>query len=167
MSTPASVSNREVRAETASNRPITHALQPRRHTRPLINYNYLKYFRLLLQNSSATLCAMESTFSSRYKTSTIVNVHQRPVSPEPTTASLLGEAAHHQNTPRDWPSAPNFINPSVWTNIWSGIVDITLFGFSVAFLAFALIINSYDKVTTHAHPRAKENLVSASKYVRR
>jgi hypothetical protein len=81
---------------------------------------------------------------------------------EKTNESLPRKGA---DVPRGWPTWPSKIPIPFYVSIWSVIVDIALLLFSVAFLAFALIVNHYNQAATVSHPVATERLQSAAKYV--
>ena len=78
---------------------------------------------------------------------------------------LLDKVEDVRLVPRGWPGTPRAIHQSIYATLWSIATDLILFACSVAFFAFALIVNFYDGASTQDHPRAKERLLSASKYV--
>jgi hypothetical protein len=47
----------------------------------------------------------------------------------------------------------------------NSIFDVLLLACSVAFLAFALVVNRHDQDSTAEHPRLSKTLVNATKYV--
>lgn len=67
--------------------------------------------------------------------------------------------------PRHWPSSPRRVRSSILAILSNAVFDFALLAFSAAFLAFALIVNSYDQAPTVEIPRATRMLDNATKYV--
>jgi len=68
-------------------------------------------------------------------------------------------------SPPGWPRLPQPVNISIPTVIWRLIVDIALLALSMAFLAFAIFVISYDQKPTASHRQAAERFEQASKWV--
>jgi len=94
-------------------------------------------------------------------------IRRKPVpSRKLTTAPFLDKAETVECFPKGWPISPRVLKVSIYTILWSLLVDFVLLACSVAFFAFACIVKSYDGLPTQDSPHAKERLLSASKYVR-
>jgi hypothetical protein len=89
-------------------------------------------------------------------------VREQPKLEEPTAAPLLATSYAW----KDWPSGPRPIILSAYSVGCSLLIDITLLASSAAFVAFALITNSYDQVEIwNWNTDAINRVLSAAKYV--
>jgi hypothetical protein len=98
------------------------------------------------------------------RNSGVENVPLESTSHQKTPSTFLLEKATHP-PPWGWPSSPRRIKTSIRIGFWNAIVDILLFTCSVAYLAFALTVNSYNQAPTADNPRATDALTSATKWV--
>jgi hypothetical protein len=64
-----------------------------------------------------------------------------------------------------WPSFPKPMKTPMYIHVLNSIFDVLLLACSVAFLAFALVVNRHDQDSTAEHPRLTKTLVNATKYV--
>ncbi len=81
---------------------------------------------------------------------------------EPLYDTIPLEKSVH--APRGWPASAGSVRSSAWSIIGNTAVDVILFICSVAFLTFALIVNSYDQAPTAEHRVAVSRLLEATKY---
>jgi hypothetical protein len=73
---------------------------------------------------------------------------------EKPTRTLLG-----------WPSSPSPIKTPIYISVLNGLFDILLLACSIAFLAFALVVNIHDQHPTAENQRLTTALLNATKYV--
>ena len=75
----------------------------------------------------------------------------------------------HQKKPSEtlpgWPTSPRPIKTAVYVQVYNGVFEALLLLCSIAFLAFALIVNAYDQSSTTEYPRLTKALINATKYV--
>ncbi|KIW29290.1 uncharacterized protein PV07_05115 [Cladophialophora immunda] len=79
----------------------------------------------------------------------------------PASAPLLQQTAH---VPKGWPTSPKTIKSSIGSVLTDLVVDSLLLAFSVAFLAFGLVVKLYDQAPTALHKHTANTLLSATKY---
>ena len=95
-----------------------------------------------------------------------MHIHRKPVpSQEATAAPLLHKDDNVQHVPQGWPTSSSAVKVSTYNTVWSILVDLLLLALSISFFAFALVVNAYDGSPTQDSLRAKNRLLSASKYV--
>lgn len=67
--------------------------------------------------------------------------------------------------PPGWPTTPRRVELSWLAILSNGLLDVMLLACSMAFLAFALVVNTYDQEATGDCPKTKSMLEDATKYV--
>ena len=94
------------------------------------------------------------------------NNHDALIATPPTSPTRLNPKPDGQSdAPKGWPDKPNPIKHSIPILIWTAILDLLLFSCSVAFFAFALVVQNYEQASTADNPRATRMLINATRYV--
>lgn len=92
--------------------------------------------------------------------------HDALIATPPTSPTRLNSKPDVQSdAPKGWPNKSKPIKHSIPILIWTAILDFLLFSCSVAFFAFALVVQNYKQASTADNPRATRMLINATRYV--
>jgi hypothetical protein len=96
---------------------------------------------------------------------TVPNDSLQPTYQRDTPAESVLHREKSTRTLVGWPSSPKPIKTPIYISVLNGLFDILLLACSIAFLAFALIVNIHDQHPTAENPRLTTALLNATKYV--
>jgi hypothetical protein len=96
---------------------------------------------------------------------TVPNSSLKPTYQPATPAESLLHREKSTRTLVGWPSSPSPIKTPIYIIVLNGLFDILLLACSIAFLAFALVVNIHDQHPTAENQRLTTALLNATKYV--
>lgn len=107
-------------------------------------------------------------------------IRRKPValiSDDPPTSTVLEQSSpflkqvspvvleQDADIPKGWPTEPQVVKSSITSIVTDVLLDTVLFGLSLAFFTFGLVVRRYDQAPVALHEGTVKTLLEATKYV--